>query len=171
MIHYVVGDLFASPAKVLVNTVNTVGVMGKGIAKDFKRRYPDMFKEYRALCKQGRFDVGQLWLYKPDELDKTPWILNFPTKKHWRKKSKIDYIEAGLKKFVSIYEAEGIKSIAFPMLGCGNGQLDWESEVQPLMEEYLADLPIEIYIHLYEPSQPSKENTPQQKGFWDEPRP
>ncbi len=145
MIHYVVGDLFASEATVLVNTVNTVGVMGKGIAKDFRRRYPHMFKEYRALCKQGRFDVGQLLLYK------TPhkWILNFPTKRHWRNKSKIEYIEAGLKKFVSIYEAEGIESIAFPMLGCGNGQLDWESEIKPLMEEYLADLPIKIYIYLY----------------------
>ena len=145
MITYVVGDLFTSPAKVLVNTVNTVGVMGKGIAKDFKRIYPEMFEEYQYFCEQGMFNVGQLWLYK------TPhkWILNFPTKKHWRSKSKIDYIEAGLRKFADTYDSKGMLSVSFPMLGCGNGELDWEKEVQSLMENYLADLPIDIYIHLY----------------------
>ena len=145
MITYVVGDLFTSPAKVLVNTVNTVGVMGKGIAKDFKRIYPEMFDEYRDLCEQEMFNVGQLWLYK------TPhkWILNFPTKKHWRGKSKIDYIEAGLRKFADTYDEKGIESISFPMLGCGHGGLGWEEEVQPLMEEHLQPLPIDIFIHLY----------------------
>ena len=145
MITYVVGDLFTSPAKVLVNTVNTVGVMGKGIAKDFKRIYPEMFEQYQYFCEQGLFNVGQLWLYK------TPhkWILNFPTKKHWRGKSKIDYIEDGLRKFVDTYDEKGIESISFPMLGCGHGGLVWEKEVQPLMENYLADLPINIFIHLH----------------------
>ena len=145
MITYVVGDLFTSPAKVLVNTVNTVGVMGKGIAKDFKRIYPEMFKRYQYFCKQGMIDIGKLWLY--DE-EPPKWILNFPTKKHWRGKSKIDYIEDGLRKFADTYDEKGIESISFPMLGCGNGELVWE-EVQPLMEEYLADLPIDTYIHLY----------------------
>lgn len=145
MITYVVGDLFTSPAKVLVNTVNTVGVMGKGIAKDFKRIYQEMFEEYQDLCEQEMFNVGQLWLYK------TPhkWILNFPTKKHWRGKSKIDYIEAGLRKFVDTYDSKGMLSVSFPMLGCGNGELDWEKEVQPLMEEYLQPLPINVYIHVF----------------------
>ena len=144
MITYVVGDLFTSPAKVLVNTVNTVGVMGKGIAYDFKRIYPEMFEEYQKLCKQKKFNVGQLWLYK------TPhkWILNFPTKKHWRGKSKMEYIEAGLQKFVDTYDSKGMLSVSFPMLGCGNGGLDWEKQVQPLMENYLADLPIDIFIHI-----------------------
>ena len=145
MITYVVGDLFTSPAKVLVNTVNTVGVMGKGIAYDFKRIYPEMFKEYQYFCEQGMFNTGQLWLYK------TPhkWILNFPTKKHWRNKSEIEYLEKGLRKFADTYDKKGIESISFPMLGCGYGGLDWEREVQPLMEEYLQPLPINVYIHVF----------------------
>ena len=146
MITYVVGDLFTSPAKVLVNTVNTVGVMGKGIAYDFKRIYPEMFEQYQYFCEQGMFNVGQLWLYK------TPhkWILNFPTKKHWRGKSKIEYLEAGLQKFADTYDSKSMLSVSFPMLGCGHGELDWEKEAQPLMEHYLVNLPIEIFIHLYQ---------------------
>lgn len=147
MITYVVGDLFTSPAKVLVNTVNTVGVMGKGIAYDFKRIYPEMFEQYQYYCKNGIFDIGMLWLYRTSH----KWILNFPTKKHWRNKSKVEYIVAGLEKFANTYDSKGIVSISFPMLGCGNGELDWESQVQPVMEEYLRQLPIEIYIHLYKP--------------------
>ena len=144
MITYVVCDLFTSPARTLVNTVNTVGVMGKGIAKDFKTIYPEMFARYQELCEKGQFDIGQLWLYR------TPnkWVLNFPTKKHWRSPSHPDYIEAGLKKFVDTYYIHGITSVSFPQLGCGNGELDWESQVRPLMEKYLDPLPFEIYIHL-----------------------
>lgn len=144
MITYVVGDLFESPAQVLVNTVNTVGVMGKGIAKDFKRIYPEMFTQYQSFCERGLFNVGQLWLYKTSH----KWILNFPTKQHWRSKSKIEYIEAGLEKFAATHAIKGITSISFPRLGCGNGELDWKTEVQPLMEKYLKKLPIDIYIHL-----------------------
>jgi len=145
MITYVIGDLFQTPARVMVNTVNTVGVMGKGIAKDFKRIYPEMFRQYQALCEKKEFDIGKLWLYKTSH----KWVLNFPTKKHWRSPSKVEYIEAGLKKFVSSYEDKGITSIAFPMLGCGNGELDWDKQVRPLMEDYLNKLPIDIYIYLY----------------------
>ena len=143
MITYVVGDLFESPAKVLVNTVNTVGAMGKGIALNYKRVYPEMFKQYQYFCEQNLFDIGQLWLYKTSH----KWILNFPTKKDWRNKSTVEYIEAGLDKFVNTYDSKGIVSISFPMLGCGNGELDWKSQVQPLMEEYLRPLPIDIFIH------------------------
>ena len=144
MITYVVCDLFTSPARTLVNTVNTVGVMGKGIAKDFKTIYPEMFSRYQELCEKGLFDTGQLWLYR------TPnkWVLNFPTKKHWRSPSHPDYIEAGLQTFASTYHVYGITSISFPMLGCGNGELDWESQVRPLMEQYLGKLPIDVYVHL-----------------------
>lgn len=145
MLTYVVGDLFQSPAQVLVNTVNTVGVMGKGIAKEFKAIYPDMFKKYQVLCERGQLQAGKLWLYRTDH----KWILNFPTKVHWRNPAKPEYIEAGLQKFVSQYGAKGISSISFPMLGCGNGELDWETQVHPLMERYLKDLPIDVYIHLY----------------------
>lgn len=145
LITYVVGDLLKSPARVLVNTVNTVGVMGKGIAKDFKTIYPEMFIQYQLLCERKQFHIGQLWLYKT----RHKWILNFPTKKDWKQPSKIEYIEEGLRKFVSTYADKGITSIAFPMLGCGNGGLDWDREVRPLMEHYLKNLPIDIYIHLY----------------------
>lgn len=145
VITYVVSDIFKSPARVLVNTVNTVGIMGKGIAKDFKTIYPEMFKRYKELCEMKMLIIGKLWLYKTDH----KWILNFPTKVHWRNPSKIEHIEAGLKKFVSCYAEKGITSISFPMLGCGNGELDWDSEVRPLMEHYLNNLPIDIYIHLY----------------------
>ena len=143
MILYVKGDLFQSPAQVLVNTVNTVGVMGKGIALEFKRLFPDMYQQYRDLCEQGKFEIGTLWLYKSPN----KWVLNFPTKRHWRNPSKISYIEAGLQKFVEQYSAWNIHSIAFPALGCGNGQLDFASEVQPLMEKYLKPLPIEVFVY------------------------
>ncbi|HFU77379.1 macro domain-containing protein [Sulfurovum sp.] len=144
MITYVRTNIFESNAQVLVNTVNTVGVMGKGLAKEFKRLYPDMFKSYQKFCEEGTLTVGKLQVYK------TPnkWVLNFPTKANWRNPSKLEYIEQGLQKFVANYERLGVKSIAFPMLGCGNGGLDWESEVMPLMEKYLAELPIDIYIHI-----------------------
>ena len=144
MITYVVCDLFESPARVLVNTVNTVGVMGKGIAKDFKQIYPDMFRQYQRICEGNSFDVGDLWLYKTD----SKWVLNFPTKRHWRQPSQPKYIESGLKKFAEVYHVYGITSVSFPMLGCGNGELDWESEVRSLMERFLNHLPINIFIHL-----------------------
>jgi len=143
---YLKTNLFESPAQVLVNTVNTVGVMGKGIALKFKKLYPKMFDEYQRLCENKQFTVGQLWLYRTEN----KWILNFPTKKNWRNKSELAYIEAGLKKFVDTYEEKKIKSISFPQLGVGNGGLDWESEVRPLMEYYLKGLPINVYIHLYD---------------------
>jgi O-acetyl-ADP-ribose deacetylase (regulator of RNase III) len=150
MITYVVGDLFQSPARVLVNAVNTVGVMGKGVAEEFKRCYPEMFAQYKQLCESEQFTVGQLWLYK------TPhkWILNFPTKAHWRDPSLLPYVEAGLQKFTEYYADKGITSISFPLLGCGAGGLDWEQQVRPLMEHYLGRLPINVYIHLYEPNNP-----------------
>ena len=148
-ITYVDNNLFESNAQVLVNTVNTVGVMGKGVAKEFKKRYPEMFEIYKKQCKAGKFKTGDLWLYKDPDSGKS--VLNFPTKEHWRGRSKVEYIESGLKKFVKKYEEKGITSIAFPMLGCSNGGLDWKTQVQPLMEKYLKDLPnIDIQIHLYD---------------------
>ncbi len=147
MITFVRGDLFQSPARVLVNTVNTVGVMGKGIALTFKTIYPDMFKRYRALCEEKHFDIGKLWLYKTNH----KWILNFPTKKHWRAPSKLEYIEAGLQKFASSYAEQRITSVAFPELGCGNGELSWQ-DVRPLMIRYLRPLPINTYIYEYDRS-------------------
>lgn len=145
MLTYVSGNLFDSPAKVLVNTVNTVGVMGKGIALTFKQIYPEMFERYVALCESGAFDIGKLWLYRTDN----KWVLNFPTKREWRKPSKLEYIEAGLAKFAETYSEQNITSIAFPELGCGNGELAWD-DVQPLMSHYLRALPITIFIYRYD---------------------
>lgn len=143
MLRYVDSPLFESPARVLVNAVNTVGVMGKGVALEFKTRYPEMYRLYRDHCNAGRFQVGQLWLYRT--LGR--WVLNFPTKVHWRSPSKTEYIRTGLEKFVATYQDRGIDSIAFPLLGCGNGRLNFETQVRPMMEQYLRSLPIPVYIH------------------------
>lgn len=161
MIAYVVSDLFQSPARVLVNPVNTVGAMGKGMARDFRQFYPEMYDEYHRLCERGQFQIGQLWLYK------TPhkWILNFPTKQHWRDPSKLAYVKAGLQKFVDTYAEKGITSISFPMLGSGLGGLDWDRQVRPLMERTLAPLPINIFIHLYDTGKPQKVE-PQAMQAW-----
>ena len=137
-------SLLESPVQTLVNTVNCVGVMGKGLAQAFKDREPAMFSAYKKVCEQGLLEPGKLWLWRGAD----SWTLNFPTKKHWRNPSKLDWVESGLKKFASAYEAQGIKEISFPRLGCGNGGLDWE-DVRPLMEHYLKPLPIPIFIHDY----------------------
>ncbi|HEY7036534.1 MAG TPA: macro domain-containing protein [Thermomicrobiales bacterium] len=146
MITYVLGNFFASPARTLVNTVNTSGVMGKGIAKVFRNAYPEMFAAYKTVCDRRSFGIGDLLLYP------TPHkaILNFPTKTDWRRPSRVEYVEAGLGTFATSYAAYGLTSVAFPQLGCGNGGLDWERQVRPLMESVLSDLPIDIYIHVYD---------------------
>lgn len=138
------GNIFESNAQTLVNTINCVGVMGKGLALEFKNRYPAMFDKYKSFCDKGVFKPGVLWIYKAED---GKWILNFPTKIDWRDDSEMSYIEEGLKKFVEIWEEKGIKSIAFPLLGCKNGGLDPE-DVIPLMEKYLnkcEDLDVTIY--------------------------
>lgn len=142
MLTYHRTSILDSRAQTLVNTVNTVGIMGKGLAHEFKLRNPTMFARYKELCDQGLLGIGQLWLWKGSR----QWVLNFPTKRHWRQPSKIEFIEAGLRKFVLEYEHRGIREIAFPRLGCGNGGLDWD-DVRPLMERYLRPLPIPVYVH------------------------
>ena len=146
MIQYIRGNLFTSNAKILVNTVNTVGVMGKGIASEFKKYYPKMFEEYKQLCDTNKLNIGNLNLYK------TPnkWILNFPTKEHWRSPSKIEFIERGLQKLIEDAHKLQINDIAMPKLGCGNGGLDWESEVKPIVEKYLKKSPINVSIYEFD---------------------
>ncbi|SFP39747.1 O-acetyl-ADP-ribose deacetylase (regulator of RNase III), contains Macro domain [Butyrivibrio proteoclasticus] len=142
MIRYLEGDIFATPAQTIVNTVNTVGVMGKGIALEFKKRYPSMFEKYKIACEKKKLKIGNLMLcYEADH-----WALLFPTKEHWRNPSRLEYIEQGLMKFCNTYAEYGITSIAFPKLGCGNGELNWDV-VKPLMEKYLKTLPIDVYIY------------------------
>lgn len=135
-------SIFESPAQTLVNTVNCVGVMGKGIARTFKEREPDMFQTYKRICHQKLLMPGKLWLWR----GRGSWVLNFPTKIHWRNPSKLEWIEQGLAKFVSAYAEQGIAEISFPQLGCGNGGLDW-NDVRPMMEQYLAKVTIPVYIH------------------------
>jgi len=145
MIEYILGDIFTSPAQVIVNTVNTVGVMGKGIALEYKNRYPRMFELYRNACEKHTLKIGKLMIVNEQDHQ----ILLFPTKENWRLPSKLEYIDRGLKTFVNNYAQKNISSIAFPKLGCGNGELSWD-DVKPLMEQYLKNLPIDIYIYLGE---------------------
>jgi hypothetical protein len=119
--------------------------MGKGLAKAFKEREPRMFAAYKRLCETKSLQPGKLWLWRGDN----GWVLNFPTKIHWRNPSNIEWIEEGLRKFVQKYQEHGISEISFPRLGCGNGGLDW-NHVRPLMERYLSPLQIPVYIHDYE---------------------
>lgn len=150
-IEIVKGNIFNTKAQTVVNTINCVGVMGKGIALVYKLRYPQMFDLYIEYCKSKLIGIGKLWLYKNN--DKLPWVLNFPTKFHWKYPSKIEYIEKGLQKFVETYKDKGITSIAFPMLGTHNGGLEKEY-VLSVMKRHLSqcDIPIEIYD--YDPSAP-----------------
>ena len=110
-ITFIKGNIFNTKAQTVVNTVNCVGVMGKGIALVYKLRYPKMYDIYKDYCRQHLINIGKLWIYKGDEND--PWVLNFPTKFHWKYPSKYEYIEKGLAKFVESYESHGVTSIAF----------------------------------------------------------
>lgn len=137
------GNIFDSNAQTLVNTVNCVGVMGKGLALQFKKRFPSMFVEYVKICNKGLLDVGKLWLFKTENR----WILNFPTKYDWRYPSKEEYLELGLQKFVDTYQKRGITSVAFPLLGASNGGIDPAISLQ-IMESYLkqCEIPVSIYL-------------------------
>ena len=145
------GNIFNTKMQTIVNTVNCVGVMGKGIALVFKLRYPDMFDKYKELCQSKLIGIGKLWLYKSESCPQ--WVLNFPTKFHWKYPSKIEYIEAGLQKFVNSYKEKGITSIAFPLLGTHNGELD-KLEVLDLMYKYLEKCDLDIEIYEYDPLSP-----------------
>ena len=139
-----IGDLFESHAQTLTNTVNTVGVMGKGIALQFKKRYPNMYNDYLHRCDQKSVKIGEPYLFKGSLFDK--WVLNFPTKEHWRSPSRLDAIQKGLKHIQVNYEEWGIESLAVPPLGCGEGNLEWRI-VGPTLYRGLAelDIPIDLY--------------------------
>jgi O-acetyl-ADP-ribose deacetylase (regulator of RNase III) len=141
-LYYHTGDIFTAETQVLVNPVNCVGGMGKGLALQFKQRYPEMFKVYRWQCQHDEISIGHPLLYQQS----LPWILNFPTKTHWRLPSQLSYIEAGLVALLPLCDQHDIKSIAFPKLGVGEGGLSWE-EVKPLMESYLSQLNAEVLLY------------------------
>ncbi|MCP4596142.1 macro domain-containing protein [Neptuniibacter sp.] len=146
MIEIIKGNIFTTKCQVIVNTVNCVGVMGAGIALECRLRYPDMYGRYVELCNQHKIDIGNLWLYKSS----TPWILNVPTKKDWKKPSSVSYLRAGLDKFCQTYESKDIHSIAFPLLGADKGGIDQEVSLD-IMTEYLSDLDLKVEIYRYDP--------------------
>ena len=155
MIEYKTGNLFKSECQTLVNTVNCKGVMGKGLALQFRNIYPKMFAEYQLACKKGEIqNGGDLWIWDNEDMFNHKKVLCFATKEHWMYPSKLEWIESGLALFTHkfedgkyTYEKFGITSIAFPKLGCTNGKLNWE-DVKKLMEKYLTniDLKCEIYV-------------------------
>lgn len=151
MITYITGNLFDSKASALVNTVNTQGVMGKGIALQFKEKYPSNYRLYREACKRGEVRVGSMFITQERELSGfMRTIINFPTKQHWRYPSKYEYIEAGLKDLKAEIIELNIKSIAIPPLGSSNGGLNW-SIVKPMIIKALEG--IDCDIEIYEPTQ------------------
>lgn len=150
MIRYTKGDLLQSTAQALVNTVNTIGVMGKGIALQFKNAYPENFKVYHKACAEGKLTIGQMLVTETKDLfGNNKYIINFPTKTTWRKPSEYIYIQQGLVALRQEIISRSITSIAIPPLGSKNGGLDWE-RVRPMIEDALADLPCDIII--YEPT-------------------
>ncbi len=144
------GNLLEADVEAVVNTVNTVGVMGKGIALMFKERFPENFAAYAAACKQGEVTVGKLFVTRGVELGGPDWIVNCPTKEHWRNPTRIEWVRDGLAELRRFVLENRIASIAIPPLGCGNGGLDW-AEVKPLIIDALADLP-ETRVLVFEPT-------------------
>jgi O-acetyl-ADP-ribose deacetylase (regulator of RNase III) len=150
MIEYTEGNILDAEAEALVNTVNTVGVMGKGIALMFKEAFPDNFKNYEAACKRRELRVGKMFVSERQSFVGPKWIINFPTKEHWRGNSKIEWIDAGLEDLKTVITEKNIKSIAVPPLGSGNGGLDWE-QVRPRIEAALGSLK-DVRVIVYEPT-------------------
>jgi O-acetyl-ADP-ribose deacetylase (regulator of RNase III) len=151
---YIKGNLLEAQTQALVNTVNTVGVMGKGIALQFKDAFPVNFKIYAEVCKNKELVPGKLLVVKEPTTLGEKIIINFPTKTEWYLKSKYEYIEEGLKDLVKVIENYKIQSIAIPPLGCGNGGLKWD-KVKVLIEKYLGDIP-NIEIQVFEPNEAVK---------------
>ncbi len=149
MITDVRGDLLSDAAEAIVNTVNTEGVMGKGIALQFKQRYRANYDAYRAACKRGEVRLGLMFVVPTGAIDGPRYIVNFPTKRHWRERSRVVDVEAGLRDLVTVIRNLGIRSIALPPLGCGNGGLQW-SQIRPLIVGALEQLP-EVDVRLYGP--------------------
>jgi len=155
MISYIIGDLLEADVEAVVNTVNTVGVMGKGIALQFKDKYPNNLNAYLAACKSGEMIIGKMLVFKESEAYGGKIIINFPTKKDWKHKSKYEYIEKGLKDLVKVINEYNIKSIAIPPLGCGNGGLEWD-KIKSLMEKYLGTITSCTDIFVFEPNEKIK---------------
>lgn len=151
MIELAHGNLLNASAQALVNTVNTEGVMGKGIALQFKNAYPQVFKDYAAACKAGQVRLGAMDVHDLGSIGGGPrWIINFPTKGHWRSNSRLQDVASGLVDLVATVKRLGIETIAIPPLGCGNGGLEW-TQVRPLIEKAFEGLP-SVCVLMFEPA-------------------
>lgn len=148
MLEFVQGDMFESPVDILVNTVNCVGVMGAGVALAFKQRYPEMFREYKRLCEHNNIVPGKMHVWHPLGSE---WVINFPTKRHWKDQSRYDDIEAGLDDLHSYLRSLGPVTVAMPALGCGHGGLDW-ARVSTMIRSRLQDLEARIFVFAPEDS-------------------
>ncbi len=151
MIEIVQGNILEAEAEAIVNAVNCVGVMGKGLALQFKKTHPANFEAYRRECAAGQVQPGRMFIHAMGRMDKPKYIINFPTKRHWRDPSRYDDIQAGLTSLVEEIRRMGIGSIAVPPLGCGLGGLDW-TEVRSLIEAAFAEL-AGVRVLLYEPAE------------------
>jgi O-acetyl-ADP-ribose deacetylase (regulator of RNase III) len=155
MIALKTGDILAEDVEALVNTVNCVGVMGRGIALQFKRAFPDNFRAYVAACKRQEVRIGQMFFYEPNTLQNPKYIINFPTKYHWRSPSRLEYIEAGLDTLVKEVNSRQIRSLAIPPLGCGLGGLSWD-DVKPRILEAVEKLEKCEHVVIFEPDEISE---------------
>ena len=159
MIEFKTGDLLDANTEALINAVNTVGVMGKGIALEFKKRFPKNYLIYQQACSKGELRIGKLLVTDTESISNPRFIINFPTKKHWKEKSGIEYIELGLRDLVTVLDKKHIQSIAIPALGCGLGGLNWQ-DVRPLILKALEPMK-DIHVMIFEPlemsSHPKKE--------------
>ncbi|WP_046212423.1 type II toxin-antitoxin system antitoxin DNA ADP-ribosyl glycohydrolase DarG [Paenibacillus wulumuqiensis] len=149
MIEYKTGNLLEADTEALINAVNCVGVMGKGIALQFKQTFPDNFEQYQKACKLNEVIPGKMLMVPLQTASNPRYIINFPTKRHWRGKSKIEDVQSGMVDLIATIRTYGIQSVAIPPLGCGLGGLDWH-DVQPLIETAAADLP-EVHFAIYPP--------------------
>ena len=149
MIRFKSGDILAEDAEALVNTVNCVGVMGRGIALQFKKAFPENFRVYAEACERGEVQPGRMFVFETLQLTNPRYIINFPTKRHWRGNSRIEDVDAGLKNLVTVIRERGIRSIAVPPLGSGLGGLAW-SDVCPRIEKALRCLN-DVEVVVYEP--------------------
>jgi O-acetyl-ADP-ribose deacetylase (regulator of RNase III) len=151
MLRFTKGNLLEAPVEALVNAVNTVGVMGRGIALMFKERFPENFRAYAKACMAGEVRVGRVFVCEETEAGGPRWIINFPSKEHWRNPTKLEWVVSGLEALKKVIREKGIRSVAVPPLGCGNGGLDWDV-VRPVMVKALGGREMEdVEVVIYEP--------------------
>jgi O-acetyl-ADP-ribose deacetylase (regulator of RNase III) len=151
MIEFMTEDILQADAEALVNTVNCVGIMGKGLALQFKRAFPGNFRAYETACTHKQVQPGRMFVYETRTLTNPRFIINFPTKRHWRDKSRIEDIDSGLRALATEIRQRGIHSIAIPPLGCGLGGLDW-AEIRPRIIDALHGLD-DLHVILFEPNE------------------